>query len=120
MLNRVLRISGEGVQYEADPRHAEILAAMLGASTRPVSTPGIRESLGPPVKEELAEQPEGGKVFSLDGAWGPGAGWGQEEEEERYEEEQPEEVSHPARFPQSIGSGRSRPGRWERAAGQGC
>ena len=89
VLNRVLRIDGDGVRYEADPRHAEIRAAMLGPSTRPVSTPGLRESLGPLAKEEPAEQPEDGKVFSLDGFWGnQSAGWGQEEEEERYEEEQ--------------------------------
>ena len=103
MLNRVLRIDGGGVRYEADPRHAEILAAMLGASTRPVSTPGLRESLGPLAKEEPAEQPEDGKVFSLDGDWDLDAVWGQEEEEERSEEEQWEVAPRPARFSATHG-----------------
>ena len=39
VLNRVLRIDGDGVRYEADPRHAEILAAMLGSGARAVTSP---------------------------------------------------------------------------------
>ena len=35
VLNRVLRVSATGVQYEADPRHAEILAALLAPATPP-------------------------------------------------------------------------------------
>ena len=104
----MLRIDGDGVRYEADPRHAEILAAMLGSGAKPVSTPGLRESLGPLAKEEQAERTEDAKVFSLDEAWDDlGASWSPEEEEERCEEE-------------AVGTaGRVRPGRRERAAARG-
>ena len=116
ILNRVLRIDGDGVRYESDPRHAEILSAMLGPGAKAVSTPGLRETL--PKEEPLGADvvqvhPEGAKVFSLDESWAPEAGWGpEEEEEERYEEAQPEEE-------ESRAAGRARPGRRERAAVRG-
>ena len=115
ILNRVLRIDGDGVRYEADPRHAEILSAMLGPGAKAVSTPGLRETL--PKEEPLGADvvqvhPEGAKVFSLDESWAPEAGWGPEEEEERYEEAQPEEE-------ESRAACRARPGRRERAAVRG-
>ena len=42
MLNRVLRLTPEGISYEADPRHAELLEMMLGPSPTSVATPGAR------------------------------------------------------------------------------
>ena len=109
VLNRVLRIDGDGVRYEADPRHAEILGAMLGPNVRAISTPGLRESLGPRAQEEQLEED---KVFSLDEDWaGQEAGWIQEEEEARRQEAWPE---GPARA-----AGRARAGRRERAAARG-
>lgn len=42
-LNRVLRWQHNGVLLEADPRHAEILAAMLGPGASPLSTPGVKD-----------------------------------------------------------------------------
>ena len=111
-LNRVLRIDGSGVRYEADPRHAEVLAAMLAPSARAFTSPGLRESAGPLVEEELPEAQEEEKVFSLDESWGGlGASWSQEEEEEQCEEEPSEEATRPA--------GRVCPGRRERAAARG-
>merc|ERR1712026_424191 len=83
ILNRVLRIDEGGVKYEADPRHSEILTAMLGAGARAVTSPGLRESVAPQAREEQAEEPEEGKLCSLDEDWGQlEAGWGPEEEEE--------------------------------------
>ena len=103
VLNWVLRINEDGVQYEADPRHAEILAAMLAPSTSPVSSPGLRESPGP-FRDERADS----KVFSLDGdSCEHAAGWGSEEEEEYAE------GSHEA---EACVVRRARPGRRERAA----
>ena len=55
VLNRVLQIDEDGVRYEADPRHSEILAAMLAPSTSPVSTPGSHESPGPRRDEGVEE-----------------------------------------------------------------
>ena len=50
VLNRILSWSDEGITYEADQRHAELLVEAMGV-TRPVSTPGSREDAakaGPP------------------------------------------------------------------------
>ena len=42
VLNRILRWTSEGVEYEADPRHAEIvLQDMKAKGRRPVATPGM-------------------------------------------------------------------------------
>ena len=83
VLNRVLRVSAAGVQYEADPRHAEILAALLAPATHPLSTPGVRETFGTP-----AASPDT-SVFSLGDACGRhGTGWSSEEEEEQEGEGQ--------------------------------
>ncbi len=52
ILNRVVSWSREGLQYEADQRHAEIIVADLGLeSAKPLTTPGSREDAakaGPP------------------------------------------------------------------------
>ena len=42
-LSRALRWTPAGCEVEADPRHAEILGAMLGDDRRAVSTPGVKE-----------------------------------------------------------------------------
>ena len=47
-LNRVLRWTHAGYEVEADPRHAEILGAMLGGDRRVVSTPGVKEKVEAP------------------------------------------------------------------------
>merc|ERR1712242_112846 len=47
-LNRVLRWTSAGYEVEADPRHAEILGAMLGGDRRVVSTPGVKEKVEAP------------------------------------------------------------------------
>ena len=45
ILNRVLRLTPEGLRYEADPRHAEMLVRALDlASASSVLTPGVKES----------------------------------------------------------------------------
>ena len=113
ILNRVLRIDEGGVKYEADPRHSEILTAMLGAGARAVTSPGLRESVAPQAREERVEEPEGDKIFNLDEDGGQlEAGWGPEEEEEQREERQP------AGGTGAAGGARSHPGRGRAAAGQ--
>ena len=43
ILNRILRIDSEGLKYEADPRHAEIIVKSLGIeSAKPVISPGVK------------------------------------------------------------------------------
>ena len=43
LLNRIIKITSEGLTYEADPRHVELLARSLGlVGTRYISTPGIK------------------------------------------------------------------------------
>ena len=51
ILNRILKWTDTGITYEADPRHAELLARDLGAPGPPVTTAGVRTA-----KEE-EEQP---------------------------------------------------------------
>ena len=44
VLGRVVSIGPEGIQYEADPRHAEILVEAMGLeNAKTVSTPGVKE-----------------------------------------------------------------------------
>ena len=44
VLNRVICWQAEGLTYEADPRHAEIVIRDLGLDgSKPVNTPGTRE-----------------------------------------------------------------------------
>ena len=47
-LNRLLRWTPDGYETEADPRHAEILGAMIGEDRRTVSTPGVKEKVTAP------------------------------------------------------------------------
>ena len=43
ILNRVIRITSQGVSYEADPRHHELLQRSLGLEgSTPVPTPGVK------------------------------------------------------------------------------
>jgi hypothetical protein len=42
VLNRVLRWTADGIMYEADPRHAELLAREVGAAGPAVRTPGAK------------------------------------------------------------------------------
>ena len=44
MLNRIIRITPTGLLYEADPRHAELLAKSMGLDTcKTVATPGTKK-----------------------------------------------------------------------------
>ena len=40
ILNRIVRLTPEGLLYESDPRHAEMLVQALGEQTNSVATPG--------------------------------------------------------------------------------
>ena len=58
ILNRIVRITDEGLMYEADPRHVELLAKSLGLQDcKPVATPGIKrpfenQIMDPPISQE--------------------------------------------------------------------
>jgi hypothetical protein len=57
VLNRVLRWTRDGIYYEADPRHQEILVAQLAGSIKSLSTPGAKERKEEEeAEEELTEQ----------------------------------------------------------------
>ena len=50
ILNRCVEWTPQGIRYEADPRHVEILVKQLDlANTKPVTTPGVK---GAPIPEE--------------------------------------------------------------------
>jgi len=52
-LNRIVRCTPEGWEYEADPRHAELIMEQLGTdSGKSVSTPGIDEDKDEDPEEE--------------------------------------------------------------------
>ena len=45
MLNRIIRITSAGLMYEADPRHAELLAKSMNLENcRQAATPGLKKS----------------------------------------------------------------------------
>ena len=45
MLNRIIRIAPTGLLYEADPRHAELLAKSMGLDDcKKVVTPGVKKA----------------------------------------------------------------------------
>ena len=68
VLNRVLRVSAAGVRYEADPRHAEILAALLAPATHP-SPP--RECVRPLGRQPPAQTPRSSAWAALAAATAP-------------------------------------------------
>ena len=49
-LNRILRWTAEGIIYETDPRHVDLVVKALGV-TKPVTTPLVRESPVPDDEE---------------------------------------------------------------------
>ena len=52
ILNRVIRITSTGLLYEADPRHAELLAKSMGLDNcRHVFTPGVKKSFSDDVMD---------------------------------------------------------------------
>ena len=60
ILNRVARWTSEGIEFEADPRHAEIIISQLGLrDAKGVSTPGVRTAQGEDKTDERkAEEQE--------------------------------------------------------------
>ena len=54
LLNRIIRITEKGLLYEADPRHAELLAKSMGLEqSRSVATPGTKR----PFSDEVMDLP---------------------------------------------------------------
>ena len=68
ILNRVLRWTDRGVEYEADPRHVEKLLRDMGMiDCKPLSTPAVRPSAGEVDELSQAEQ----TLFRGGGGGGP-------------------------------------------------
>ena len=46
ILNRIVRVTKNGLEYEADPRHVELIAESLEiVDCKPVVTPGVKNPL---------------------------------------------------------------------------
>ena len=59
ILNRIIQWTSDGISYEADQRHAEILIDELGlAGARGVTTPGSRDDVGKAAVENEKQQGE--------------------------------------------------------------
>ena len=57
VLNRVVRWTGDGLEYEADPRQAEKLISECGLTgSNSMATPGIRASFSEVEKDEVLEE----------------------------------------------------------------
>ena len=62
ILNRVIRVTSTGIEFEADPKHARLLAERLGLSGKSngVTTPGEHSKSQPGDEEKL---PEGDRTY---------------------------------------------------------
>jgi hypothetical protein len=65
VLNRVLRWTADGLAYEADPRHAELLVAGLLGKSRPVTSPGTAPAKSGEEEEESEALPLQGTEVGL-------------------------------------------------------
>ena len=108
VLNRVIRHCPDGIRYEADPRHSEILRALLVQPAHVVGTPGVKPHSGalPGPRAGVTtvgrEAPTDNRVFTLEGGHSSeGAAWGSGDEAEEHGE--------------TLRSPSRRPGRRERA-----
>ena len=56
ILNRVVTVTDEGIEYEADQRHSEIIVRELGldSKSKTVVTPGIKDSSGEAKPSQLS------------------------------------------------------------------
>ena len=56
LLNRIIPITPVGLMYEADPRHAELLAKAINLGTcKHVATPGVKKGF----VDDIMDQPVG-------------------------------------------------------------
>ena len=63
ILNRILRITPEGVEFEADPRHAELLTASMGLTkANSVKTPGVKDPDPMFIDQKCSDAPHSLKV----------------------------------------------------------
>ena len=60
LLNRIIRITDEGLLYEADPRHAELLAKSMNLQQcRQAATPGVKKPFSDDIMDmPIANEPE--------------------------------------------------------------
>ena len=67
MLNRIIRITPTGLLYEADPRHAELLATSMGLDNcKQVTTPGVKKSFSDDVMDLPVSDNTADTLHSLD------------------------------------------------------
>ena len=60
-LGRIVDWTADGITWEADPRHAELIRKLFGVTGRSVTTPGVRYKLDDtewevPIDEEAADR----------------------------------------------------------------
>ena len=60
LLNRIIRITDQGLLYEADPRHAELLAKSMNLEQcRQVATPGTKKAFSDEIMDvPISHEPE--------------------------------------------------------------
>ena len=70
ILNRILTLTKDGLEYEADPRHADLLLSSMGLTkSNSVSTPGVKEHEADYTlvkSEESPERPSLSKIMAED------------------------------------------------------
>ena len=65
-LNRVLRWTQQGLTWEADPRHSEMVVRQLGLeNSRSVATPGVKEGDNKTMRDDSATPNAGGDCDNL-------------------------------------------------------
>jgi thiol-disulfide isomerase/thioredoxin len=64
-LNRIITWTSEGIEWEADPRHADLIVKSVGVTGCKVSTPGVKEKVEvlEDENEELDLSPEEAKIY---------------------------------------------------------
>ena len=68
ILNRIVRVSADGLEYEADPRHVELIAESLDlAGCKPVGTPGVKNH-SPELEPQKDEDPSNFSTHATSGS----------------------------------------------------
>ena len=66
VLNRILHITSEGLTYEADPRHVELLSRSLGLQqSRMITTPGVKHNASLVDGDDQLDDPDDGVVQAV-------------------------------------------------------
>ena len=66
ILNRLVRVTSEGLEYEADPRHVDLIVESLElADSKPVATPGVKNPI-PELEAQKTSEPASSTPVQVD------------------------------------------------------